>query len=204
MRMRTSVDCFNTFYRKIHEGNITVGRINRAHQQGHLIARDVELTYNSILLTAIVSFELLVEDLFYSLLANQINFPRNYTQIQSFSNVETAKKIVLQGGRYMDWLPIEKLEKHSDIYFVDPNNPFKVLNRHQKQEIQKVLYIRNYIAHQSEHSQKLFEQHVIGTTLLPRGPRRLLRYYRSTHAGPTNKFEYHLGELVTAARVIAT
>ena len=201
--MRTSADCFNSFYRKISHGNITIQRINKAHQKGHLVQRDLELTYNSILLSAIVSFELLMEDLFYSLLANELAFPRQIDQIQRFSSVETAKKIVLQGGKYMDWLPIDKLEKYSDIYFIHPNNPFRVLDSRQKQEIQKVLWIRNLIAHQSEHAKKLFEDHVVGTTLIPRGPRRLLRYYQATHAGSVNKFEYHLGELVSAARAIS-
>jgi len=195
----SSADLFNRFTRRIQNGQWTLKNVSIAHAKKYLVKRDLEQCYQGLFLQAVVSFELLIEELFLHLITNRASHPRSSTPIHVFPSIEIARKVVTQ-GRYTDWLPIDKTEKLSKVFFEISGNPFLYLSKAQKNEIEKVLLIRNYIAHKSGFAYNAYETKVVSPTVLPRGQRTLLGYFEFPHTSSTNKYEYHVGELVAAAR----
>lgn len=158
--------------------------------------------YEGLFLQSVVAFELLIEEMFLGLVTGRIAHPRPVKPLVIFPSVAAAKKIVTR-DRYVDWLPYDNLKRNSEVYFVVGKNPFSDCPGHHSREINKAYIIRNYIAHKSDHSRRVFEREVVSPTLLPPGQRDLLGYFRFMHSSTVNKFQYHVGELVNAARWFA-
>ena len=196
------MDChgaFGAYFRRTTDIQKTLRNVARAHSKGVLVKRDLTEVYEGLFLQSVVGFELLVEDVFLRLLAGQLSHARATKPVVVFPNVPAARKIVTR-DRYQDWLPYNKLKELSQIYFMDGKNPFDACPSRHSNEIQKACYIRNYIAHKSDYAKRIFDKKVVAPTSLPRGQRNLLGYFRFPHASAVTKFDYHLGELVNAAR----
>ena len=112
--------------------------------------------------------------------------------------------ILLLGKSYADWLPFDKAEKRLKLFIEDKGaagRPFYEVTPADKQQIQKIMHIRNAIAHSSDHSEQQFKTHVMrGVTLGPRerNPAGLLR---SIFAAPK---QTHLDMYIATLESIAT
>ena len=199
----TSHDILHHYFRRLKQSEWTLNNINKAYAKKHLVRRDVELAYEGLFLQSVVGFELLIEDLFFHLVTGLATHPRPTTPLLRFPTIDIARDIISR-KRYIDWLPIGKMEEISKIFFLSTQNPFICLSSPQRNEVDKVLTIRNYIAHKSEFSKKKFNNSVVGSTSLPSRNNTLLAYFQFPHAGSVNKYAYHVGELVQAARTLCT
>lgn len=199
----TSQDLLNRYFRRVKENEWTLNNIKSAQKNGVLVRRDVCLAYEGLFLQSVVGFELLIENLFLHLITGRASHPRPTVPLHVFPTIDIARDIITQ-KRYIDWLPIDKMEKTSKIYFLQNQNPFLCFPGPQKTDIDKVLTIRNYIAHKSEYSKHRFTRDVVGTTVLPSIHQDILTYFQFPHAGSVTKYQYHVGVLVQAAKTLCT
>lgn len=194
-----SAQLFAKFFRQIRELNWTLANITTAFNGGRLVRRDLSYVYQGVFLQSVVSFELLIESLLLGLVTGQVSHPRPTRPVIRFQDIPKARRIITR-GRYEDWLPYGKLKQISGVYFLDGSNPFDGCPPAHINETQKACHIRNYIAHKSTHAEKVFRNDVVFPTVLPLGQRDLLGYFMFPHSYSANKLEYHVGELVNAAR----
>ena len=197
--MQTSIDLYSSFYRRIRDIEYTRTNVTRVYDKGHLVRRDLALAYEGLFLRCVCQFEALIESLFVGLLVNGVKHPRPVNCRLVFPNQAVAKRIVTQ-AKYVDWLPYDRLVELSGIYYAESGNPFRGCDTRYIAGIQQACWIRNYIAHRSEHARKSFEKNVVGATALPGRRGDLLTYLLFPHSASANKYEYHIGELVQAAR----
>ena len=170
-RLRT----FESARRKL-EKLLTAGRVSR---------HDVTLFYEGIFLRTVTSFEGLLEDLFVGLLAGGISPGPNVHPRVSFRSHAVARDVMLGGRAYVDWLPYQYTDKRAEAFFRG-GYPFCSLDNNDRKVLERIILIRNAVAHQSRAAKHKFEDAVIGTApLLPveRTPAGYLRsVFRSAPA----------------------
>lgn len=197
--MRKSADLFKSFYWRVSCVDSTASKITALNHDSKLTKRDLAALYEGLFLQCVVSFELFIQDMFLGLVTKQIAYPRPVRLLVIFPNMPAAKRIIVK-DKYINWLPYENLRKISEIYFNQGSNPFSNCPQNHTSEISKAHIIRNYIAHKSDFAWRKFENTVAAPTRLPAGQQNLLSYFHMTHSPEANKFQYHIGELVNAAR----
>ena len=134
---------------------------------GHVTRHDVNLFYEGIFLKTITSFESLLEELFIGLLTGGIETGRNVCPRAQFKSHVVARDITFGGRAYVDWLPYRHTEKRAKAFFRGAR-PFSRLDNSDKTELDRMLIIRNCVAHQSRAARNKFKNEVIGSTpLLP-------------------------------------
>ena len=119
-----------------------------------------------------------MEDLFVGLLAGGINPGRNVQPRVTFNSHAVARGVMLGGRAYADWLPYNHTEKRADAFFRG-GRPFSNLDRADKRALERVILIRNAVAHQSRAARKKFLEDVVGTTPLLANERTPAGYLRS-------------------------
>jgi hypothetical protein len=104
--------------------------------------------------------------------------------------------ILLQGDKYLVWLPFENTEKRAKLY-LKGGGPFSELTGGDKSVMTTITTIRNAIAHKSDHALAKFEHTVVGSLPLLRGERSPSGFLRSQLRSGTvqNRFEIYIGEL---------
>ena len=133
-----------------------------------IVRRDIEQVYAGLYLEAITSLERLIENLFIGLLVGRIapGSSEIITRV-SFKSDRVAHNVVFGGRNYVDWFPYHHTGQRARAFFRN-GLPFTSLERTDR-KIERLLYIRNTIAHKNSHSERIFEQKVIGTLpLMPR------------------------------------
>ncbi len=162
--------------------------------------RDVYHAYGAIFLTAVSSFEGMIEDLFVKLLVGRVAPPRGVRPRVKFASDKVAREVVLGGRNYADWLPYNRMKTRAEAFFAG-GRPFTSLSRADKEFLEAIWCIRNALAHQSRHAKRLFEHEVIaGTPLLPR-ERTPTGYLRSIHSSNPIVTQYE--QLATELSTIA-
>ena len=154
-----------------HLGNLekTRAKMQRLLNQGTIVRRDIEQVYEGLYLDVITSFEQFIENLFIGLLVGRVSVssPSVVPRV-SFKSDRVARDVVFAGRKYVDWLPYDNTENRPTIFF-RKGLPFTSLEPQEKQLLQQFCYLRNAIAHESAHSRRMFEEHVVGSlTLSPR------------------------------------
>ena len=133
----------------------------------HLHRHDLNVFYEGIFLRTVTTFEGLIEDLFVGLLAGGIVPGSQVHPRVSFRSHAVARDVMLGGRTYVDWLPYHFTEKRAEAFF-RAGYPFCNLNKDDKKEIDRIILIRNAVAHQSRSARGRFEDEVTGTApLLP-------------------------------------
>jgi hypothetical protein len=131
--------------------------------QNSIVRRDIELIYMGLYLEAVCSFERFVEEIFIGLLVGRISHssPDVVARVHFRSDI-IAREVVLNGNRYVDWLPYEHTESRAKAYFRN-GKPFTLLNPVEKHTLEDICCIRNAIAHRSVYATRRFEKNIIGT-----------------------------------------
>lgn len=160
-----------------------------------IVLRDLHSVYEALFLRAVTSFEVFLESLFLSIMQEKIRYPKKRVSLRmKTTSSEALKEILLQGDKYMDWLPFRKTEDRAKLYLKD-GRPFTELNDGDKSMIKTITTIRHAIAHKSPHAISEFHRTVLGNlVLLPqeRTPAGFLR----TPVHPTRRrFETYMIEL---------
>ena len=153
-------------------------KIERLLLADHVTRQDACLLYEGIFLRTVTTCEGLMEDLFVGLLAGGIKPGRSVHPRVQFKSYTIARDIVLGGRAYVDWLPFNVTEKRADAFFRG-GYPFRNLEKNDKKELERVIFIRNAIAHQSRSASEKFEKEVIGGTPLLSAERTPAGYLRS-------------------------
>lgn len=145
---------------------------------GHVTRHDASLFYEGIFLRTVTTFEGLLEDLFVGLLTGSVIPGRNVRPRVTFKSHSVARKVVLGGRPYVDWLPYDHTEKRAEAFFRS-GLPFCNLDKNDKKELGRIILIRNAVAHQSRAAIRRFESEVIGATPLLHTERTPAGYLRS-------------------------
>ena len=151
-------------------------KLERLSDAGHVTPRDMALFYEGIFLKTVTSFESLLEELFIGLLTGGIEPGRNVHPRAQFKSPAVARDIICGGRAYVDWLPYRHTEKRAAAFFRG-GRPFSGLYKEDKKALERMLTIRNAVAHQSRAARNEFDKIIASVPLLPaeRTPTGFLR-----------------------------
>jgi hypothetical protein len=74
-----------------------------------------------------------------------------------------AREVMLGGRAFVDWLPYHHTDKRASAFF-RAGFPFANLEKADVKLLEKIILVRNAVAHQSRAARNKFEKEVIGTT----------------------------------------
>jgi hypothetical protein len=152
--------------------------VERLFRSGHVTRHDTALFYEGIFLRTVTTFEGLMEDLFVGLLAGSVRPSRNVLPRVTFRPHAVARDVMLGGRAYVDWLPYHMTEKRAEAFFRG-GLPFCNLESSDKRELERIILIRNAVAHQSRDARQKFETKVIGAAPMLTVERTPAGYLRS-------------------------
>lgn len=181
-------------------------KAERLYQEGNLVRRDLELVYAGLYLDAITSFENFIEDLFVRLLVGTaIHSSRLVVPKITFKSPVTCRNIVYGGGSYVDWFPYNQTQRRARVFFRQ-GLPFTALNNIDKKSIERMLCIRNAIAHKSRHARNRFDREVTNGLLLLPHEKTPAGYLRSKYAisPPQTQYELIRNNIVAIAHELST
>ncbi len=126
-----------------------------------------------------------------------------------FKSDQVAREVIFSDRNYVDWLPYRLTQKRANAFFRN-GMPFTCLNKPENKpdlkKLEKLLYIRNIIAHKSSYSRKKFEDKVIGSSpvpLLERTPAGYLRgIFRITPS--QTRYENLINEMASIAKKLCS
>lgn len=179
--------------------------VERLFRSGHISRRDTALFYEGIFLRSVTAFEGLVEDLFVGLLTESVKPGRNVLPRVTFRSHAVARDVMLGGRPYVDWLPYQFTEKRAEAFFRG-GLPFRNLENGDKRELERIIKIRNAVAHQSRNARRKFEESVIGAAPMLSVERTPAGYLRSIFriAPEQTRYEEISNTLAALARKICT
>lgn len=161
---------------------------------GHLSNRDVNLIYSGLYIEAVTSFERFLEDLFICLISNQVIHLSKRVKVKTIFDSKNHAWYALHGERnFIDWFPYKHTSKRAKAFFYK-GLPFTGLDKYiniattaslDKRIInfcEKLLIIRNVIAHKSNQSKKRFYSEIVSKTSgLRSKEKKPVGYLRGTH-----------------------
>jgi len=183
----------DTLTRKYKALELTRQRVEKLYIKKKIVQRDRKQFYEGLYLKTHVLFETFIEELFYGLLVDNSSIltPQNVIPRVNIKSHFIARQLVQGGKKYIDWIPYEKTIDCAKLYFRN-GIPFATLTQNEKDDIYKSHVIRNVIAHESKHSLRKFEQHLIGSTILPRVERKPAGYLMGIYATSPAQTRYEL------------
>lgn len=164
-------------------------KVERLLLSGHVTRDDASLLYEGIFLRTVTTLEGLLEDLFIGLLTGTIDAGRNVHPRVTFRSQLVARDVMLGGRAYVDWLPYHHTEKRAEAFFRG-GLPFCHFDKTDKRELDRIIIIRNAVAHQSRAALHKFENEVVGTTPLLSSERTPAGYLRSIFRGAPAQTRY--------------
>jgi hypothetical protein len=184
MASNSPLDISTKLSLKLNSIDATRRRMDKLFVEGRIFKKDIDLFYESIFLKVITSFEYSLETLFIGALYNKYGLSGRNTPRVIFNSKKVAVDVILNGKKYVEWMPTSKLEDRAKIYF-ENGMPFACLSNTDKSNLDQAYTIRNAIAHQSTFSQAKFKTKIVDITAgLPdsnKTPAGYLRYiYRSS------------------------
>ena len=169
MPRNTSV-LFHSLTRRLSDLELTRKKVESLAAQGLLAKRDVDTVYEALFLRAFTELEGFIEDLFFGLLARRLRHPSSSVRARvKLKSHMVAREIVLAGDKYVDWFPYERHTKRLAETFFTGGRPFCSLSPADLNELEKLVILRNAIAHRSSHALSTSERKV--TRQLPLRPR---------------------------------
>jgi hypothetical protein len=192
------------FHRNLRNLDYTRERMERLYGKKQIALRDLHSVYESLFLRSVTSFESFLEELFIAILERRVRYRAKTVTVKMKAHSSAAlMEILLQGDKYLDWLPFVKTEDRARLYLVD-GMPFCDLTDADKGTIKKITTIRHAIAHASKHSKNEFHRTVIGNLAVLRGERKPAGFLRSQgRANPAqNRFETYIAELGRIAKAL--
>ena len=148
------------------------------------------------------SYEAFLEELFMAILERRVRYSGGRVELRMTTKSRDALiKILLQGDKYMNWLPYKNTEDRARIYLTD-GRPFSDINNGDRSIIKTITTIRNAIAHKSPHALGEFHRTITDSLSLLPGERQPASFLRSNISPAKNRFEVYIGELGRLAAVI--
>lgn len=122
-----------------------------------ITAGSYDAIFESSHLSLVTSFEVFVEELFFSSLLGRSGIDAVCPRL-AFNSRGDAERVVRGERGYVGWLPFEKkVLKTSEVYF--SSSPFERLNRHSAEfrALNEITVVRNRIAHDSASARAVFD-----------------------------------------------
>jgi hypothetical protein len=165
---------------------------------GNLARRDVEQVYHSLYLSAFTQFESSLEELFLGMLCGRIDPMSTVVPRFQVNREIDARRIVFGGKNYVDWLPYDYTEKRAKAFFRN-GAPFTIIDKVDRKTLERLLALRNVLAHQSAHAEKTFGEIVLKGIMLTPRERTPAGFLRGAHsvAPPVTRYESLVGEMMT-------
>jgi hypothetical protein len=150
----------------------------RLRNRGQITLGSCDSIYESALLNLVTAFELVLEDLFYSMLLGASAIPGTSGAVQ-FKDRGQAEDVLLAGRAYLDWLPFDRHVAPLGERLLT-GSPFSRLDRHpqEKRALDEISVVRNAIAHESGSARKKFAPLANGLRPRRRTPAGLLQDVR--------------------------
>jgi hypothetical protein len=181
----------------------TRARMEKLYGKGQINENDMDSVYEALFLRAVTGFEVFLEELFLSILEGRAQYKagRRVNLRMTVTSRDALMEILLQGDKYMTWLPFGRTEDRAKIYLTG-GRPFSELDDGNRSTMQTIVTIRHAIAHRSTHAMNDFKVKVIGSrSLLPR-ERRPAGFLRSQVQPGTKRFEVYVGQLGNIASTL--
>jgi hypothetical protein len=169
-----------------------------------LVHRDIYFVYYGLFLEVVTSFERFIEELFIGLLSNTYQHTLKSVKPKNiFNSRQLSRSIIIGERNYVDWLPYDRFTlKRAEAFFYQ-GNPFTQLSKPEMKLIEKIVIIRNALAHKSKHSLSQFNKRVIidiPLTISEKNPIGFLRSNYTTYPLPQTRFEDLCIQLVDIAK----
>lgn len=196
---RNTLSVFNSFKFQINSLESIRRKIENLYSKGLLVKRDVEQIYSSAFIDAIVYFEAYIEKLFIGLLSKQLfsNIHRVIPKIDVRNSV-LAREVVLHTRSFYDWLPYNRTERISKVFFKD-GRPFTVLTQSEKNDLDKCLIIRNALAHKSNYAITKFQSEIISSLIVNPRDRKPKSFLRKQFSIGTNYYQEYVLKILRIA-----
>jgi hypothetical protein len=164
---------------------------------------DVHSVYESLFLRAVGGFESFLEGLFLEIMRENISYPRKRRVAKrvTFSSRAALMDVLLQGAKYLDWLPIKRTQERADRYLLG-GRPFADFDGGDRSMITTIVTIRNAIAHESAHSAGEFRRIVTGGLALLHGEKKPAGFLRSNVAPTQKRIQVYFGEMLRMAQKV--
>lgn len=184
-------------------------KLEKLLNQKSISKKDTEKIYESFFLDSVCNFESFLESLFFYLLT-QNSLSNNVKPVIIFPSYTAARRVVLNGKHYLDWLPYDDYTcKLAKIYLNNKGFPFPTIGYRSidknkntidqfKKEMSDIVIIRNAIAHRSSHSKKKFKNMINYVSLPPR-EKQPGGFLRSRLSSNQTRFEMYINTLAAIA-----
>ncbi|MCY2952222.1 MAG: hypothetical protein NTU53_09635 [Planctomycetota bacterium] len=162
------------------------------------------MVYEALFLRGVVGFEGFCDALFSAILEKKIRYKRFRVALRVTAKPDVFREVLLQGDRYLTWLPYRETEKRANLYLED-GRPFTVLDDGEKSKLSTITTIRNAIAHVSDYALNQFTRLIENKNLPPRW-RTPAAYLRAQlrNQPAQNYFQVYMAELgAMAAKICA-
>lgn len=194
------VDELTKFHKGLQRIDKTRARMERLYRQHKITEADMDSVYEALFLRAVTAFEIFLEELFLAILRGRRRYPRNrkINLKMTVDSHDALMDILLQGEKYMTWLPFRNTEDRAKLYLYE-GKPFSELDDGERSMIQTIVTIRHAIAHRSTHAMTEFKAKVIGSqSLLPR-EKKPAGFLRSQSRAGSKRFEVYVLQLGSIA-----
>lgn len=202
MSSRNASQLAGDFQGKVTRLDTTRRRIEGAHSAGVLHQVDVEASYTGLFLQAVVAYEATIEDFVLGLMVRPGGVSSSDRTVRARVSVRSyAHALELASGpgrKYPSWIgqkdltEAAKLVLHRGKPFVREAT-YPPLSWHY---VTQCGYIRNAIAHPSQHALRQFQKHVLQATPLPRRERTIAGFLRGRGSGtPQTRWELYVAGL---------
>ena len=185
MSSRKASELASEFRKRLERLDETRNRIELAHAAKHLRIVDVEAAYAGLFLQVIVAYESTLEAFVLGLLVRPGGLVSADPNVRGSVRVRTfAHALKLTAGpnaRYASWISKDDIQGIAALV-LNRGLPFHTqgIDWHY---VHQCRYIRNAIAHPSNHAHEQFRTKVLGNTPLPWRERTVAGYLRGRGTG---------------------
>ncbi len=195
MSSRRANEIAQEFQRRLLALNETRKRIEKAYRSRQLRVVDVEASYSSLFLQVVMNYEAAMEQFCLGLVVKPGGVESSQAGVAARVTVRSyAHAMELATGprgKFPSWLGKNDLVDVAKLLLRN-GAPFTATESASWAIVQQCVYIRNAIAHPSDHAYAQFKRHVIQSTPLPPRERKVPAFLRSqlTAAGETRWENY--------------
>jgi len=163
--------------------------------------RDAETVYAGLLLNVVTRFEVLVEELFFGLMAGRVLAKSCGARPRlKPANDRVVREIVLRDRDYVDWMPYKRTETLARAFLVG-GLPFTAIDDGDRGRLGQLIVVRHAIAHGGKHAKAMFKAKVLGALPLPPRERTPTGFLRSQFriAPAQTRFELYVSQIRNVA-----
>lgn len=174
--------------------NAYVARMERLAARGDVTQRDLRRVYGGAVLSFFTYAERSLERLFLGLLMQRFELS-GVEPLVEIRSERVARAVVAGAGTYIDWLPFDKRTLPLANAFFSGGRPFTAVPRQDVTALERLGVIRNAVAHESSHAERVFKRRFVQSQALPRSQHTPAGYLRGQHGVGITRLNYHLADV---------